>query len=254
LATRDKKILILGGTGEARALASLLVKEAGLAPITSLAGRTSAPETPAGSWRSGGFGGAEGLAAYLQGETIALVADATHPFAAAMSANAAEACRKAGIGYVRLERPAWERGPGDRWQDLANVTEAAAALPRSARVFLAIGSRDITAFFARNDTRVLARMIEPPKAAPPPHIDILLARPPFTLQAEYALFKERVIEVLVCKNSGGEATRAKLDAAREMNLPVIMLKRPAKPDAPCAATPEGLRDLVVALVRAGKVL
>ena len=118
---------------------------------------------------------------------------------------------------------------------------------RRARAFLTVGGGEIAAFFARADTALLARMIEPPEEAPP-HLEILLARPPFTLEGELALLKERGIDVVVCKNSGGEATRAKLDAARELGLLVIMVARPEKPDAPCAATPEGLRDLVLKLI------
>ncbi|HSM19673.1 MAG TPA: cobalt-precorrin-6A reductase [Hyphomicrobiales bacterium] len=240
-------MLILGGTGEARALAGLLTAEKRVKVVTSLAGRTTAPERPVGEWRSGGFGGSDGLAAYLEREAIDVVADATHPFAAAMSRNAFEACRRTGTRYVRLERPAWRPEPGDRWQAVESVEQAAAALAPRARAFLTVGGGEIAAFFARADTALLARMIEPPEEAPP-HLEILLARPPFTLEGELALLKERGIDVVVCKNSGGEATRAKLDAARELGLLVIMVARPEKPDAPCAATPEGLRDLVLKLI------
>lgn len=248
MAAPDKKVLILGGTGEARALAGLLAKQEGLKAITSLAGRTAAPELPAGERRSGGFGGADGLAAYLEREAIGLVADATHPFAAAMSRNAFEACRRIGTPYVRLERPAWRPERGDRWQEVENAVQAAAALASGARAFLTIGRKDIAAFFGRSDTNILARMIEPPEAALPPHVEILLSRPPFTLEAELTLFKQRGIDILVCKNSGGEATKAKLVAARELKLPAIMIERPEKPGAPCAAAAEGLRDLVLELI------
>jgi len=246
---RSRRVLILGGTGEARALAGLLAKEKGLRAVTSLAGRTAAPELPPGEWRSGGFGGAEGLATYLEREAIGLVADVTHPFAAAISRNAAEACRRTGTAYIRLERPAWRPERGDRWQEVENIARAATALPISARAFLTIGRRDIAAFFARTDTNILARMIEPPDNPLPSHVEILLARPPFSLEGELALLKERGITVLVCKNSGGDATKAKLAAARKLKLPVIMVERPEKPAAPFAATPEGLSDLVLELIK-----
>ncbi|MDP2622133.1 MAG: cobalt-precorrin-6A reductase [Hyphomicrobiales bacterium] len=247
MAGPDRKILILGGTGEGRLLAGLLHVEKNLKVITSLAGRTSAPELPAGEWRSGGFGGAEGLATYLMAEAISLVADATHPFAATMSRNAAEACRQVGIAYVRLERPAWRRARGDRWRPVESVAAAAAAIPARARALVTVGQRDIAAFFARADTRILARMIEPPQIPLPPHVDLLLARPPFSLDAELALFREHGTNVLVCRNSGGDATKAKLAATRELHLPVIMIERPEKPAAPSAATPEGLRSLILEL-------
>ena len=240
--------MILGGTGEARVLAGLLAREKGVKAITSLAGRTSAPEPPAGEWRSGGFGGAQGLAGYLASEAIDLVADATHPFAATMSRNAAKACRQAGIAYVRLERPAWRRARGERWQRVETVAQAAAAIPAGARALVTIGRQDLAAFYSRTDTSILARMIEPPDdPPPPPHIDVLLARPPFGLDAELALFQEHGINVLVCKNSGGDATRAKLAAARSLRLPVIMIERPENPAAPTAATPEGLCSLILEL-------
>lgn len=247
MAAPARKVLVLGGTGEARALSGLLAREEGITAITSLAGRTGAPQPPAGEWRRGGFGGSDGLAAFLRREAIKLVADVTHPFAATMSRNALAACRRTGIAYVRLERPAWTPGPGDTWREVETVAAAAAALPIGARAFLTIGRSDIARFFERGDTRILARMIEPPAIALPPHVEILLARPPFGLEAELALLRGRGIDVLVCKNSGGEATRAKLAAARKLNLPVIMIRRPEKPDAPNAATPEGLRDLVLRL-------
>jgi precorrin-6A/cobalt-precorrin-6A reductase len=246
LAGPDRKILILGGTGEARVLAGLLIKE-NLKVITSLAGRTSSPELPAGELRKGSFGGAEGLAAYLTAKAIDLVADATHPFAATMSGNAAEACRQAGIAYVRLERPPWQRESGDHWQQVGTVAEAAAGIPAGTQAFVTVGRRDIATFFARADTRILARMIEQPQIPLPAHVDILLARPPFSLDAELALFRDRGIDVLVCKNSGGKATEAKLAAARSLFLPVIMIERPEKPTAPSATTAQGLRDLVFEL-------
>ena len=247
MAAPARKILILGGTGEARVLAGLLAEAKGLKTVTSLAGRTAAPELPPGEWRRGGFGGANGLAVYLEREAIGLVADVTHPFAATMSRNAAEACRRTGTAYVRLERPAWRPERGDRWQEVENIAQAAAAISSGARAFLTIGRKDIAAFFARTDTNILARMIEPPEAALPPHVAIFLARPPFTVEGEEVLLKERGITVLVCKNSGGDATNAKLAAARRLGLPVIMIERPEKPAAPSAATAQGLRDLILRL-------
>lgn len=248
MAAPDKKILILGGTGEARVLAGLLEQDKQLRVVTSFAGRTSSPNLPAGEWRSGGFGGSDGLAAYLTAEAINMVADATHPFAATMSANAAKACRRTGIAYVRLDRPAWRPERGDRWQQVESVAKAAAAIPARARALVTVGRRDIAAFFERTDTRILARMIEPPRMALPPHVEVMLARPPFSLDAELALFQRHCTNVLVCKNSGGNATEAKLAAARSLHLPVIMIERPEKPAAPSATTPEGLRGLILDLI------
>ncbi len=223
-----KRILILGGTGEARLLAVAL-SEAGFDVITSLAGVTTAPQLPIGATRLGGFGGIEGLLSYLKAESIAAMVDATHPFAAQMSFQADAAARSAGLTCVRLERSAWQPEPADTWIEAATIARAVAALPREARVMASIGRKEIGAFFNRSDLSGLARMIEAPGHAVPQRWTVILARPPFSIEQEVELLAANSITHLVSKNAGGDATRAKLIAARERNIPVVMVRRPQKP-------------------------
>lgn len=239
---RDR-ILILGGTRDARELADMLVAS-GHSVITSLAGVTQNPELPAGEVRRGGFGGAEGLHAYLRRESVAVVADATHPFAFRMSANADAACREAGLPLLRLERAPWLATVGDRWLPAASVAQAAALLPERARAFITIGRNEIQAFLSREDVSGLARMIEPPEITFPPRWTLLLDRPPFTVAHERLLMTDHAITWLVTKNAGGRATEAKLIAARELGIPVIMVERPVKPPAQSFATAGELASAV----------
>jgi precorrin-6A/cobalt-precorrin-6A reductase len=225
---QDRPILILGGTREARELAAMLVEQ-GFGVITSLAGVTENPLLPPGMVRRGGFGGAAGLARYLEDQSFALVVDATHPFAARISAHAREACAAAGLPLLRLERPAWRAGEGDRWTSVASAAEAAAAVPPGARVLLTIGRKDLFPFLARPGLTGVLRMIEPTPEALPQGWTLLLERPPFTLAAERQLMADQAITCLVTKNAGGEATAAKLAAARELAIPVIMVERPTGP-------------------------
>lgn len=249
MAAPARPVLILGGTGEARTLAGLLVA-AGIPAVTSLAGVTGAPAPVAGETRRGGFGGAEGLAAYLREEDIGLVADATHPFAARISRHAAQACADAGVPYVRLDRPAWRPQEGDDWQMVASVRDAASALPAGTRALVTVGRKEIAPFLARSDTAIVMRMIEPPETPLPAHVRLVQARPPFTAEEERRLFDAHRIDMLVAKNSGGAATAAKLAVARERGLGVIMVARPDKPEAPGAATAEGLARLIGELLPA----
>jgi precorrin-6A/cobalt-precorrin-6A reductase len=225
-----EKLLILGGTEGARRLAERLAAHPGLAVITSLAGRTSRPEAISGALRRGGFGGAAGLQAYLAAEQISLVVDATHPFAEVISQNAAKACAAIGLPLLRLTRPPWTPQEGDSWVAVADATAAAAKLPGlGQRVFLTTGHK----------TWFLVRLIDPPKdPLPLKRVDVVLARGPFDMASEIALFREHRIEVLVTKNSGGTATAAKLAAARELALPVVMIERPALPPGEGVATSE----------------
>ena len=238
------RLLILGGTAEARALANRLTSAGRYEVITSLAGVTQAPIRPEGTVRSGGFGGVAGLRDFLTSENIAVVADATHPFAARISAHADTACAEAVIPCVRLDRPAWVPEPGDKWRSVTGVAEAAAAISSDSTALVTIGRQDIAAFLARNDIRLIARMIEPPDGPVGAHAEILLARPPFTIPEERALMRDRQVDVLVTKNSGGAATEAKLTAARELGLPVIMIARPEKPDVPSATSLDAMIELI----------
>lgn len=229
-----RRILLLGGTGDARALASLLA-EAGADFVNSLAGRTEAPILPEGPLRVGGFGGVQGLIDYVRAERIGVIADCTHPFAAVISAHAAEAAKTCGIDYVRLERPAWQKQPGDDWLRVNCMGAAADSLLPGARVMLTTGLKDLPAFFSRTDISGIARMMGAPAVEAPKGWRILRERPPFSLASEMALMRSEAISVLVTKNSGG-VSREKLDAARALQLPVVMIERPVKPAAKLAAS------------------
>jgi precorrin-6A/cobalt-precorrin-6A reductase len=240
-------ILILGGTRDARDLAGLLVAR-GHAVVTSLAGVTSDPVLPVGEVRHGGFGGADGLAAYLMRTRIALVADATHPFAARISAHAHAACAALGLPLLRLERPAWQPDPKDRWTEVADPAAAAQALPESARVLLTIGRRQLEPFFGRQGLSGVIRCIEPPDAVLPPGWRLLRERPPYSLAAETELIRSDAISHLVSKNSGGEVVAAKLLAARALGIPVIMIAPPHKPETATAAGAQALAEAVERLL------
>lgn len=234
-----ERVLILGGTRDARQLADTLVAE-GRDVITSLAGVTSEPVLPEGKVRTGGFGGISGLKSYLESNGIAAVVDATHPFAAQMSAHAAAACASLGLPLLRLEREGWTAGAGDDWTLVASAAEAAGALPAGARVLLTTGRKDLPPFFDRPDLSGIARMIETPPLDPPRGWHVLRERPPFTVAGEAALMANNGITHLVTKNAGGSATVAKLQAAQEAGIPVVMIDRPAKPEVPCFATIDNL--------------
>lgn len=234
------RVLILGGTSEARHLAGLLAADGRIAATLSLAGRTEKPAPQPLPTRVGGFGGADGLAAYLTVEGVDVLVDATHPFAERISANAAIASAKAGVPLLALERPAWTRVAGDQWidvPDLAAAAEALGAAPR--RVFLTTGRLGVAAFKAAPQHRYLLRSIDPPDAADlPPACDVVLARGPFTVEDEIALMRRQAVEIVVTKNSGAAAAADKLAAARALGLPVIMIVRAVRPVAETVATPE----------------
>lgn len=224
------RVLILGGTSDARALAAQLP---GCTVISSLAGRTSAPLLPPGTVRIGGFGGAGGLADYLRAEHIDVLVDATHPFAAQISANAATATARTGVPLLVLRRPGWTEEPGDDWRRVPDLSAAAALLPHLGhRIFLTTGRQGIAAFAGLDDCWFLARSVEPPTPPMPRRLTPLLDRGPFTLDSERHLLREHRIDVLVSKDSGGPA--AKLTAARELALPVVLINRP--PIDPTATT------------------
>ncbi|WP_127562978.1 cobalt-precorrin-6A reductase [Nioella ostreopsis] len=224
------RILLLGGTTEATTLARLLA-EAGMEAIFSYAGRTDKPMAQPLPTRVGGFGGVAGLVAYLRAEAITHVVDATHPFAARMSTNAVHACAEAGVPLVGLERPGWQPGEGDRWTHVADMDGAVAALPDSgARVFLAIGKQHVADFAAKPGNFYLLRLVDPPKdPLPLPDAEAVIARGPFDVAGDRALMERHCITHIVAKNGGGAGARAKLDAARLLGLPVILIDRPYVP-------------------------
>ena len=231
-------ILILGGTTEGYELAEKLETREGGLVISSLAGRTSSPRMPQGQVRIGGFGGVPGLIHYLTTHNIAAVIDATHPFARRMGWNAAQACADTHTPLVRLERPAWHPGPGDRWHSVQTWDQAVALVGQnSKRVLLAIGRQELAPFATLTEPFFLIRSVEQPDPMPPfVNAELLLARGPFTVEDERRLLKDNLIDTVVCKNSGGNATDAKLTAARELGVQVIMLDRPARPDVPTVAS------------------
>ncbi|SHN24763.1 cobalt-precorrin-6A reductase [Actinacidiphila paucisporea] len=245
---RTRRVLILGGTAEARALADLLAGEPDLDVTSSLAGRTPDPRLPAGQVRIGGFGGAEGLAAWLREQRVDAVVDATHPFADAISRHAAAAARATGVPLLALRRPGWNAGERDRWHWAGTLTEAARLLPGlGQRPFLTIGRQDLAAF-AGLPLPFLARSVAPPPPPLPARCRILLDRGPFTLDAERALLREHRVDVLVTKDSGGPATAPKLTAAREAALPVLIVRRPPPPPGvPAVAAPAAAVDWLRAL-------
>ncbi|MEU4428670.1 cobalt-precorrin-6A reductase [Actinoplanes sp. NPDC024001] len=238
-----KRILLLGGTTEARRLAGLLVAD-GHRVTTSLAGRTSEPLRPAGDVRIGGFGGVDGLVAHLRDERIDVLIDATHPFAATITRNAVAASGASGVPLLILRRPGWTARPGDEWHRVASLAEAAARVAElGRRVFLTTGRQELGAF-ADVDCFVLARSVEPPGTPAPRDLTVVLDRGPFTVESERQLMLDHRIDLLVTKDSGG--SDAKLAAARALAIPVLMVDRPALPAGPVSSTPE---EILAALRR-----
>ncbi|RCS25369.1 cobalt-precorrin-6A reductase [Phyllobacterium salinisoli] len=232
-------ILILGGTTEAAELARRLASLP-LRVITSLAGRTRDPARLDGEVRSGGFGGAEGLARYIEAEDVTVIVDATHPFATRISPNAAKAAELAARPFVRLERPAWRKTEGDHWLEVTSLEEAASAIPPDARVLLALGRQHIAVFSQRPDVHFVVRMIDPPEAALELSYELVLARPGNAAE-EIAFLQDRRITHIVCRNSGGTASYAKLHAARRLQIPVILIARPPQ------STPNAVGDVEAVL-------
>lgn len=220
-------VLVLGGSGEARALAGALVDEPGVHVVSSVAGRVRDPRLPPGEVRIGGFGGPEALAGWLRERGTTAVVDATHPFAARISAHAAAATTAAGIPLLVLRRPGWTPGPGDDWTVVGSPGEAAGLLQGMGdRVFLTTGRGGLAAF-AASDRWFLVRSVDPPGPPAPRRMHVLLARGPFTVDGERELLRTHAIDVLVTKDSGGPA--AKLTAARLEGVPVLVQARPPVP-------------------------
>lgn len=240
---RKRKLLLLGGTGEALRLARELENSSRVQCVSSLAGRTEEPVRPPGAVRIGGFGGVPGLTTYLMNESIELVLDATHPFASQMCHHAVEACKALGIPRAKLVRPAWVPSAGDRWTIMPSVAAAATFLRfhPAKRIFLTLGWQEIGPFVplgGKADGHVadrenggrwfLTRMIDPPADGMTlPDGELVLGRGPFRPEDEKALMERHRIDLLVTRNSGGSA--AKIAAAAELHLPVLMIDRPPLP-------------------------
>ena len=225
-----ERLLILGGTAEAAELAGAAATRFGVAfdITTSLAGRTERPGPLAGHVRVGGFGGPAGLYTYLTEHGIGRLVDATHPFAARISTAARLACEQANIPRLVLQRPPWHRHPLDHWIDVDNVAAAAQILGRTGRrVWLTVGRSEIAAFRALPAVHFLVRVIDPPhQRLPLQSYEVIVGPGPFSLSDERRHIERHAIDMLVCKASGGTATEAKIIAARERGLPVIMVQRP----------------------------
>jgi precorrin-6A/cobalt-precorrin-6A reductase len=238
------RVLVLGGTLDASRLAQALA-QAGVDGIFSYAGRTHAPIAQPLPTRVGGFGGVAGLQDFLQAERITHVVDATHPFAAQMSSNAVQACAEAGVPLLALERPAWQAQSGDVWQHVPDMAAAVQALPTEpARVFLAIGRQHLAPFLACAQHWYLLRLVDPVLNSvldlPAQRGHVVLDRGPFTLEGDRALLQAHGITHVVSKNSGGAGAQAKLMAARERGLPVILIDRPFIPARSTVSTVEGV--------------
>ncbi|WP_025035278.1 cobalt-precorrin-6A reductase [Bradyrhizobium sp. DOA9] len=224
------RALILGGTADASLLAAEIAR-AGIDAVYSYGGRTRAPADQPLPTRIGGFGGVSGLADYIRREGITHVIDATHPFAAEMSRNAVEACAETGTPSIALERVPWTKAPGDNWIEIRDVNAAVAALPEApANVFLAIGRQHVAPFAMKPQHTYTLRFVDPPEAALPFAADVIVSRGPFTLEDELEMMRTRGIAWIVARNSGGDGARAKIDAARRLGLPVIMISRPELPE------------------------
>jgi len=225
--SRAETVLILGGTREAAELArELVAAKPDARIITSLAGRTREPAPLAGEIRTGGFGGIDGLARYIEDNAVTRLIDATHPFARQISANAIEAAARTGIELEVRTRAPWAKQPGDSWIEVDTLEAARDAIPPRARVLLALGSQHIGLFASRDDVHFVVRMIDPPE--PPLELSdhaLVLGRPGDTAAIETMLLIAHSITHIVCRNSGGTAAYAKIEAARQLDLPVIMLSR-----------------------------
>ncbi|PWV98968.1 precorrin-6A reductase [Hoeflea marina] len=220
-------ILILGGTSEAASLAGEMVAALpGARIVTSLAGRTRQPVPVAGEVRSGGFGGAAGLAQWIRDNRVTRLIDATHPFATQISRNAVIASEMTGVPLEVRSREPWPKRPGDLWTEVATLGAARDTIPSGARVLLALGSQHIEVFASRADVHFVIRMVDAPETPPAlPDHSLVLGRPGATVEAESALLHAHAITHIVCRNSGGAGAYAKIEAARRLELPVIMVGR-----------------------------
>ncbi|MFD5057322.1 MULTISPECIES: cobalt-precorrin-6A reductase [unclassified Streptomyces] len=246
-------VLVLGGTTEARRLAESLTEAlpAGARVTSSLAGRVASPKLPPGEVRVGGFGGADGLAEWLRTHRVDALIDATHPFAGTISFHAASAAAAAHVPLLALRRPGWVPVDGDRWHPVGSLDEAAAALPGlGRRVFLTTGRMGLAAFAGLDSLWFLMRSVDAPDGPHPARMEVLLDRGPFTLDGERELIRRHRLDVLVTKDSGGDATAPKLAAAREAGIPVVVVRRPPVPEGvSVVGTPELAVDWLAGLRR-----
>lgn len=232
------RVLILGGTAEARALATVIAAAGIARPVTALAGVTETPLQPPGEVRVGGFGGAQGLADYLAAQRFMALVDATHPFAIRISCHASEAAASARVPRLRLERPAWVAEPGDDWRSCADLDDALLSLSGAyRRVFATLGRRSLPRLAACAEIGFVVRGIEPPDAVPA-NVVWLEGRPPFDVEHETALLERHRIKALLVRESGGPSGWPKLLAARALSLPILMLRRPEPVPGPCVARVE----------------
>jgi precorrin-6A/cobalt-precorrin-6A reductase len=243
------RVLILGGTAEAGALARTLAAGGKVIPVLSLAGLTGAAPVEGVIMRSGGFGGPEGLAAYLRAAGVAAVFDATHPFAARITEHAARACAAAGVPRFRLQRAEWQIQPGDRWHAVENLAAGLDwLLPRARRVFVTLGRRSLEELGGAQAFTFVMRGIRRPMDLPE-NVIWVAGRPPFPVADEVELLCQHEIGALFIQASGGELTYAKLAAARELGLPVVMLTRPQPPEGASGSVPEAMAWLAGVLGR-----
>ena len=238
-------LLILGGTGDARRIAEAL---AGTDAVISLAGATRAPDPLPLPTRLGGFGGEAGFRAYLAEAGITAVLDATHPYAARITARTAAICEGLGLPFLQFLRPGWVAQPGDNWTEIAREEDAAALIPAGATVFLGTGRQTLERFANLQGRRVICRQIDPPEGPFPfPGGEFLVGRPPFSVADEVALFSRLGVDVLIVKNAGGAASGTKLTAARQLGIPVLMIARPPVGDWATVSSVDAALDWVRAL-------
>ncbi len=243
------RVLILGGTSEASQLATQLAARDDLTVISSFAGRVSQPTLPAGLVRVGGFGGVTGLISYLVEEKIGVVIDATHPFASRISGNAELACKTLSVPLIALERPSWEPTEHDCWRAVPDVKFAASLVNHQRnRVFLSIGRQELGAFSKCEDAWFLMRAIDAPGETLPANSKLILERGPFHFNDELQLLRSESISVIVSKNSGGTATYSKIEAARALRIPVIMIDRPRKHNVPTVPQPDDVLQKLAQLL------
>jgi precorrin-6A/cobalt-precorrin-6A reductase len=243
------RVLILGGTGEAWELAAQLTTRDDLTVISSLAGRVSQPKLPLGIVRIGGFGGVTGLVSYLADENIKVVIDATHPFAAKITGNAEAACNALSIPLIALQRPPWEPEKEDLWCTVPDVQAAVSVVNhKHNRVFLSIGRQDLGAFSSCGEAWFLVRAIDEPTEKLPANSKLILRRGPFSLDDELELLRSESIGLVVSRNSGGTATYSKIQAARVLQIPMVMIDRPQKHKIPTVARPDDVLQKLAGLL------